>query len=65
MRDVNQATCELAKWGFVNNWNGFVNCGLTGGSSDIRDHEWCFGLYNLNIVFFNKAWYIVKKLKNK
>ena len=39
MRDVNQATCELAKWGFVNNWNGFVNCGLTGGSSDIRDHE--------------------------
>ena len=28
MRDVKQATHELAKWGFVNNWNGFVNCGL-------------------------------------
>ena len=38
---------------------------LLAGSSDICDHEGCFGLYNLNLVLFNKAWFIVKKKKNK
>ena len=33
---------------------------LLAGSSDICDHEGCFGLYNLNLVLFNKAWFIVK-----
>ena len=60
MKDANQAACECAKWGFVNNWNFFVNCCLT-GSFDICDHEGCFGLYNFNLVLFNKAWFIVKK----
>ena len=38
---------------------------LLAGSSDICDHEGCFGLYNLNLVLFNKAWFIVKKKKTK
>ena len=35
---------------------------LLAGSSDICDHEGCFGLYNLNLVLFNKAWFIEKKI---
>ena len=58
-RDVNQVAYELAKWGFVNNWNGFVNCGLT-WLYDICDHEGCSRLYNFNFVLYNKAWFIVK-----
>ena len=38
---------------------------LLAGSSDICDHEGCFGLYNLNLVLFNKAWFIVKKKKKQ